>query len=418
MAKMRPDSKKGFPGGFLLFILAGILLFFGISTFTGGNTGKVSFSHQAEHLTNLNLTVPEENRKIAQNENLVTFSGRFRDAVPEESSDRYRYLELLDENHRLRSETGEISADLDALQKNVKDAADLYLHISGQSLPRSGYTVVGALYDTLERDSSVVIKSLSSRSVTTLPFVQKSLNAAQQKGDGDSLDATGREIRDLVSVLRSPALGIGSESIKQELKTIDSQLSAAADQTPEQQIRTYRNDVNQLATLIGELGREHDGVRLSQLRSVRNYVDELQQFVRLSTELDKNTALLDKSRANTANVIWFFNNQELSTRALEKQDPEVFGHWFAQAKQEWENFQANKGLVYRAPDQPRNTVLEKTFKSEEPSPNYFSYHPDHSACLVGHPVPLFHLLPSDERSWLFRHEFRQIACHAHDQRDE
>ena len=373
MAKMRPDSKKGFPGGFLLFILAGILLFFGISTFTGGNTGKVSFSHQAEHLTNLNLTVPEENRKIAQNENLVTFSGRFRDAVPEESSDRYRYLELLDENHRLRSETGEISADLDALQKNVKDAADLYLHISGQSLPRSGYTVVGALYDTLERDSSVVIKSLSSRSVTTLPFVQKSLNAAQQKGDGDSLDATGREIRDLVSVLRSPALGIGSESIKQELKTIDSQLSAAADQTPEQQIRTYRNDVNQLATLIGELGREHDGVRLSQLRSVRNYVDELQQFVRLSTELDKNTALLDKSRANTANVIWFFNNQELSTRALEKQDPEVFGHWFAQAKQEWENFQANKGLVYRAPDQPRNTVLEKTFKSEEPSPNYFSY---------------------------------------------
>jgi cell division protease FtsH len=373
MAKMRPDSKKGIPGGFLLFILAGILLFFGISTFTGGSTGKVSFSHQAEHLTNLNLTVPEENRKIAQNENLVTFSGRFRDAVPEESSDRYRYLELLDENHRLRSETGEISADLDALQKNVKDAADLYLHVSGQSLPRSGYTVVGALYDTLERDSSVVIKSLSARSVTTLPFVQKSLTAAQQKGDGESLDATGREIRDLVSILRSPALGIGSESIKQELKTIDSQLSAAADQTPEQQIRTYRNDVNQLAALIGELGREHDGVRLSQLRAVRNYVDELQQFVRISTELDKNTALLDKSRANTANVIWFFNNQELSTRALEKQDPEVFGHWFAQAKQEWENFQANKGLVYRAPDQPRNTVLEKTFKSEEPSPNYFSY---------------------------------------------
>ncbi len=373
MAKMRPDSKKGFPGGFLLFILAGILLVFGIHSFTGGSSGKVSFSHQAEHLTNLNLTVPEENRKIAQNDNLVTFSGRFRETVPEESSDRYRYLELLDENHRLRSETSQLSIDLDALQKNVHDAADLYLHVSGSILPRSGYIVVGTLYDTLERDSSIVIKSLSNRSVTTLPFVQKSLNFAQQKGDSDSLDAAGREIGDLVSILRSPALGIGSESIKQQLKTLDGQLAAAVDQTSEQQIRTYRNGVNQLAALIGELGREHDGVRLSALRAVRNYVDELQQYVRISTELEKNTALLDKSRTKIANVIWFFNNQELSTRSLEKQDPEVFAHWFAQAKQEWENFQANKGLVYRAPDQPRNTVLEKTFKSQEPSPNYFSY---------------------------------------------
>lgn len=373
MAKMRPDSKKGFPGGFLLFVLAGFLLVFGINTFTGGSSGKVSFSHQAEHLTNLNLTVPEENRKIAQNDNLVTFSGRFRDSVPDESSDRYRYLELLDENHRLSTDTAQLSQELDQLQKNVQEAADLYLHVSGQPLPRSGYMVVGTLYDTLDRNSSVVIKNLSNRSVPTLPFVQKSLSFAQSKGEGDSLEVVGREIRDLVSILRSPALGIGSETIKQELKTLDSRLLAASDQTPEQQIRSYREGVHQLSTLISDLGREHDGVRLSQLRTVRNYVDELQQYVRLSSELEKNTALLDKARSKIANVIWFFNNQELSTRSLEKQDPEVFTHWFVQAKQEWENFQANKGLVYRAPDQPRNTVLEKTFKSEEPSPNYFSY---------------------------------------------
>src|SRR5258708_6584945 len=96
MAKMRPDSKKSFPGGVLLVILAGILLVFGIQTFTGGSNGKVSFSHQAEHLTNLGLTVPEENRKIAQNDNLVTFSGHFRDNVTDESVGRYHYLELLD----------------------------------------------------------------------------------------------------------------------------------------------------------------------------------------------------------------------------------------------------------------------------------------------------------------------------------
>ena len=99
MAKMRPDQKKGFPGGFLLFLLAAVLVILGIQTFTADRSARVSFSHQVEHLTNLNLTVPEENRKIAQNENLVTFSGRFRERIPDESAERYRYLELLNQNH-------------------------------------------------------------------------------------------------------------------------------------------------------------------------------------------------------------------------------------------------------------------------------------------------------------------------------
>ena len=32
-----------------------------------------------------------------------------------------------------------------------------------------------------------------------------------------------------------------------------------------------------------------------------------------------------------------------------------------------------EGGIFKAPDQPLNTVLEKTFKSEEPTPNYVSY---------------------------------------------
>ena len=114
-------------------------------------------------------------------------------------------------------------------------------------------------------------------------------------------------------------------------------------------------------------------MRLVQLRSVRNYKAQLEQFTYVNDELEKNDAQLDKARQAVANVTWYFNNQELSTRALEKQDPEVFGHWYSQAQQEWENFATNKGAVFKAPDQPRNAVLEKTFKSEEPSPNYFSY---------------------------------------------
>ncbi|MBI3900857.1 MAG: ATP-dependent zinc metalloprotease FtsH, partial [Chlamydiia bacterium] len=130
---------------------------------------------------------------------------------------------------------------------------------------------------------------------------------------------------------------------------------------------------SRLSTLVVELGREQDGVRLSSFRSVRNYVEELQQYSQVAQDLEQNQVLLDKARQKVASVIWYFNNQEVSTRALERQDPEAYSYWFAQAKQEWELFPDNKGLAYRAPDQPRNTVLEKTFKSQEPSPNYFSY---------------------------------------------
>jgi len=373
MANMRPDQKRGFPGGFLLFILGAVLLILGIQTFTADRSARVSFSHQVEHLTNLNLTVPEENRKIAQNENLVTFSGHFRDRIPEESAERYRYLELLNQNHELKGESVRLVGELDTLQKNVQEAADLYLHISGLNLPRSGFVVVGSLYDTAERNSSIAIKNLSDRDETSLPFVQKSLILAQQTQSTDALEGAAKELRNLVSLLRSPALGIGIESIKLELKALDGQISSAADMSFEQQLQIYRNGLNQVSALISDLGREQEGVRLGALRSVRSYVEELQQYSQVSQDLEKNTSLLDKTRQKVASVIWYFNNHELSTKSLEKQEAEAFSYWFAQAKQEWEGFNANKGLAYRAPDQPRNTVLEKTFKSQEPSPNYFSY---------------------------------------------
>ena len=373
MAKMRPDPKKNMPGSFLLVLLAAVLIIVGLQTFTSGSSGKVSFSHQAEHLTNLNLTIPEENRKIAQNENLVTFTGRFRDRLSDESAERYRFLDLLNRNHELKSTSVRLSEELDVLSKNVQDAADLYLHLSGQTLPRAGYTVVGPLYDAPDRDGAIVIHSLTERDVVSLPFVQKSLSLAQQMQTLESIEALAKEMNDLVALLRSPVLGIGNEAQKNELKSLAGQLSAAADHSPELQLRTYRNALNQLTVLIGNLGREVEGVRLGSLRSVRNYVEELKDYSQVSTDLEKNEALLEKSRQKVASVIWFFNNQELSTRALEKQDPEVFSHWFAQAKEEWNEFETNKSLSYRAPDQPRNTVLEKTFKSEEPAPNYFSY---------------------------------------------
>ncbi|MBM3184302.1 MAG: cell division protein FtsH, partial [Chlamydiae bacterium] len=347
---MRPDPRKAFPGGVIFFIIAGILLVIGIQTLNGGSSGKVSFSHQVEHLTNLHLTLPEENRKIAQNENLVTFSGKFREQMAEESLNRYHYLELLDENHHLRAESQHLLSDLEGLKKNVFEAADLYLHVSGQLIPRAGYTVVNSLDEPLDVDGTIVIKTTSDHEVLSLPQVQKTLKFATQAQTLESLETAGRELHDLIATLRSPLLGIGSESIKQELKVLETQLLDASDGSFEQQLHSYRAGLNRLTSIVSDLGKEKDGIRLLSLRSVRSYAEVLEQYAKVSKEFDQNTSLLEKARSKVADVTWFFNNQELSTRTLEKQDPEIFGHWFSQAKQEWENFNANKGLSYRAPD--------------------------------------------------------------------
>ncbi len=366
------EQKKGLPGGFLLFILAAVLFIFGLQTLASDREARVSFSHQVEHLTNLHLTVPEENHKIAQSENLVTFGGRFRDEASEEGKARFRYLELLNRNHELVDTSAHLESELQTLSKNVKDAADLYLKVSGMAIPRSGFVVVGTQYDTSDKTGSIIIRDIPPQEIVSLPLVQKALSLAQQQMSADAVDVAFRELRDLVAVLRSPALGIGTEAIKQELKALDQKLISGSTRSLDQQIALYRTVTDEVAKIIQDLGKEEDGVRLSALRSVRTYVEELQQFSQVTQDLEQNTALLDKARQKVASVIWYFNNQELSTKGLEKQDPEVFSYWFAQAKQEWDSFEANKGLPYRAPDQPRNTVLEKTFKSQEPAPNYFS----------------------------------------------
>ncbi len=367
------DSKRGLPGGFLLFLLAAIVIMLTIQSLTSGRLAKVSFSHQVEHLINLNLTVPEDNRQIAQNENLVTFIGKFRDQLPAESEERYHYLDLLNTNHDLTVRQAALVQDLDASRKSVQDSATLFLQLSGQPIPRGGYVIVGPLYDTAQSENSIVIREVGERDAISYPAVEQALTRAQQMPNEANVEELGKELRSLVALLRSPALGIGTESIKQNLKNLDQKLSLASEQPYEDQIGVYRQGVSQVGGIFREINREQDGVRLLPLRSVRNYVKELQQYSEVTQELENNQVRLDKARTKVADVIWYFNNQELSTRTLEKQDPELYSRWFAQAKEEWTSFDANKGLEFRAPDQPRNTVLERNFKSQEPSPNYFSY---------------------------------------------
>lgn len=374
---MKPESKKGFPGGFFIFLLAAILIILTVQNLGSEKTAKVAFSHQLEHLVNLDLIQKEDSRKIALNDNLVTFSGKFKDKLADDSRARFRYLELLNRNHDLMGQKQTLDQELLASHQNVKDASDTFLHLTGQPLPKGGYLVVDPIYNTPDKDNAVIIKGLSDKEITSLADLEKLYPSISQDPTAAGIDAYGKDLLTLIERFRSPALGIGNEAMKQQLKTLQEEVaqvsSISSEKSIQEQLSVYRNALTALDEIVADLGKEQQNVRLVQLRSVRNYKAQLEQYTYVNEELEKNDAQLDKARQAVANVTWYFNNQELSTRALEKQDPEVFGHWYNQAEQEWESFTSNKGAAFKAPDQPRNAVLEKTFKSEEPSPNYFSY---------------------------------------------
>lgn len=370
---MKSDKKKGLPNGFFLFTLAAGLFLFGMGALTDGGSAQVSFSHQAEHLTNLHLTLPEHNHKIAQSGDLVTFGGRFKDEKPEDGAKKYRYLELLDRHHQFKEEVDALEKDLLSLRDNVVSAASLYLQISGESIPKSGFVVVGPAESAGQINSSIILKGPLKKEGTSLPSAEKALEIAEKEPSMDHQDLAYKEIRELIGALRSPSLGVGSESIKGELKKLDQKLLSVSLSDSENKIASYRSILGSVSKVIQDLGSESHGLRLGALRSTRSYAEEVQKYVQAHLDLENNTTLLNKARSKVASSVWYFNNQELSTKSLEKQDPESFHYWFTGAKEEWERFDSNKGLAYSAPDQPRNTVLEKTFKSEEPAPNYLSY---------------------------------------------
>lgn len=374
--KMRPDSKKKLPSGFFLFILLAILAFLIFQNFSNDKGGKVSFSYQAEHLVNLDLLDKEYNKKIALNDNLVTFTGKFKDSLQEDAKARYRYLELLNKNFEDQEQLKRINKDLTTLEKNVRDSGDLFLHLSSLPIPKNGYRIVDPYYDTAERTNAIVIKELSKKEIVSLADVQALYKVVSQSPTEEGVDNLGREMSLLIQHFRSPALGIGSESLKNQLEslqtTIESALNQQGLQTLSQRLFVYDAAIKELNTVVVELNTSDHYARLQALRSVRAYLENLSQYSVTAEGLLKNEVQLDKARQQVTDVVWFFNNKELSTRTLEQQSPGEYAQWFTQAKAEWDNFNYNKGFLFKAPDQPRNLVLDRTFKSEEPSPNYFS----------------------------------------------
>src|SRR2546421_503587 len=108
----KQDAQKGFPGGFIWFLMAAFIVALMVQNFIETKFANVAFSYQLEHLVNLQLIQPEESRKTALNDNLVTFSGKFRERLTDEGKTRYKYLELMDSNHRLVSDQTRVEKDL------------------------------------------------------------------------------------------------------------------------------------------------------------------------------------------------------------------------------------------------------------------------------------------------------------------
>lgn len=367
------QEKKQLPSSFFIFLMIALAVILILQGMSQNTTPSISFSHQVEHLVNLKLIEKTESKKIALNDNLVTFKGKFDEQLSDESKSRYRYLELLDQHHHLRAEKERLSQELDDSRKGVFQSAELFLYLSSTPIPRGGYVVVDSMYDTLARQNAIVINEISN-SHTMPNFYDVSKRLDSSKLEQAELSGITKDMVSLLQAFRSPTLGIGVEAMKQRLKSLETALvetnkgnDAAATYA---QLTNCRNG---LSEIIDELNMPKQEVRLSGLRSVRNYKLLIEQYNTSLDEIEKNDTQLDKARQSVAEVTWYFNNHELSTRALEKENPEEYHRWFLDSKTEYEHFAENHGLAFKAPDQPRNLVLEKEFKSEEPSPNYLSY---------------------------------------------
>ncbi|NGX59859.1 MAG: hypothetical protein KR126chlam3_01018, partial [Chlamydiae bacterium] len=290
--------RRGLPGGFLLIILAVVLIFYSFQSMNKDKAGKVSFSHQVEHLVNLDLLHKDSTKKIALNDNLVTFSGKFNDRVTDNAKARYRFLELLNTNNQLTLEQASLEKNLQNYRSGVERSADWFLNLSGISIPSRGYVVVNSSYDMPGSDNAVVIRSVTDRQIMSLKEIKSNFRVASSTPA--QLDRYGSELRTLVQSFRSPNLGIGNEAMKQQLKDMDEAVFNARDYNLPERTEVYASSVNQLQGIVDELNQPEDGVRLGQLRSVRTYKQDLIRYRQISEELLTNSAQLDNARGQVA----------------------------------------------------------------------------------------------------------------------
>ncbi|NGX31301.1 MAG: ATP-dependent zinc metalloprotease FtsH [Chlamydiae bacterium] len=369
-----PKPKKGFSGGLLFILLAAVLFIMVLQTMKTEKTANISFSYQLESLVNLDLLQPEDSAKVAINDNLVSFSGKFREEKSSLGKQRYRFLQTLFANHQLKDLKTNSLNELNRFQNDIRSNADWFLHLTGYQIPAGGYKIIDSTYDTPTRQNSIIITSLSSKNIFGLPQLRSEFTQVNKNINEASITHYGLSLGTVIANFQSPNLGIGSEEMKNNLRLMSRELEQTqnSDLAPRDKLQKYEGITQQLVALASSLNAMQGNMRLIQLRSVRNYNKQLTALGTTAEKLTQNQVQLNKARSGVGDTIWFFDNRELSTKQLEGEDVDKFSNWFTTSKEEWEGFEQNKTLTFKAPDQPLNTVLKKKFKSEEPATNYWN----------------------------------------------
>lgn len=375
----KPEQKKAFSQTLLVALISALFVIMFIQNIFDLKSARVGFGYQLEHLVNLDLLRPEDSKKTAAGPNLVTFYGQFREEKTDQSNARFLFLDLLEKQNQLLLEQSKIESDLQAAKSRVESAADLYIKVAGSSTQNNPLQVVDQYYNTGDRENSIeVTEKNGTSSSKTDSFVSLQTLGKTIPENQEALKNNIKALDSIVSILRSPMMGIGNDEMKNKLKQIQGDLERVQSTSPDRGDSSstetaYTSALKAVQSIVQKLGIEEDHVRLGDLRSVREYKDLLVKLGQVGSKLDDNRQKLDRAYGSVANVIWYFNNDEISSRMLEKQEPERYHQWFVDAQQEWNSFNEQKGASFKAPDQPLNTVLEKEFQSEELGTNYMGY---------------------------------------------
>ncbi|MCH9621542.1 MAG: ATP-dependent zinc metalloprotease FtsH [Chlamydiia bacterium] len=362
-----PNQKKGVPGILILFIIGAFALLLMRNT-SAQERANVSFSHQIEHLVNLDLLQPSFSNKVSINDNLVSFSGKFRDKKTEEAKQRFRFLTLLDENNSLKQEKNQISKGIKGATANMQESIRYFYELNGKASTFSSVVVI----PSMEKDGvdlsevSVSMKGIRRQDINLQNMITR-YESLRRGSQGVEKRQYGRQLKELVASYRSSKLGIGDIKLKALLKESSALLDGSSE------LSAFGKVLENLTRVNNALLEKRSGVKFYGLRTVRTLLEKQEAYLVAAAAYQANALKLTKAASKVNDVVWYFNNSEMSTKGLEEVDVEEYHRWYVGSKAEWEAFPKNMNLVFTSPDQPRNLVLEKTFKSEAPPTNYFSY---------------------------------------------
>jgi cell division protease FtsH len=361
---MSQEGKKGFGGGFFIIVLGAIFMMLTLQNLSERKTNSVSFNYQVEHLVNLGLIDSAYSYKVPESDHMVTFRGKFNDILDTGSKDRFAYLKLLQAEAEQYAVYTNVTQDLEKTSSEVKDAAALFLELTGISIPERGYTVVGSVYDFKESDilgkfqrsNAIVIRSLPKNQFKNLVQIEAAYLS------GVSEDKLKIDLDSIIEALLSNQISIYHKNLKTVLK--------GAKSTP------FKEALISVKQVVEDLNKEEQELRLVPTRPVRNYRHFLNEWRSNVQNLIETQEKLGAAKAKVKDITWYYNNQALSTIQLEEiahTQPDAFARWYQQAKFEWDNFEANRGGSFIVYSQQRNEVIDTTFKTEEPTPGYISY---------------------------------------------